>query len=601
MGSSASLGGASLSFVAAAALCGYRRGGTFATAVHYDVSHRNTRRLLRGRPIRKLQSDFDQTIPTMEQLETNADPADLQFDPDMTGIPGIPPDNMDMSEPPADPADPRFDPDMAGIPPDTDMLDPTLDPADLQVDPDMTGVTPGMDMLPPGSEGSSSEIEYVPSEEEMEMQEMLKLEAEQNEAMMPEGWDPNNPQAALDPSEEQNIVPSEEPESGAPMSEEDDETQGKAFMYDPKYDPSSPEFDEVALGELDEESLTALADIYGDEFRDKLPDFGLGEEPPENGSDSEESNIADFNIDDPKYDPSSPEFDEVALGELDEESLSALAEKYGDEIMETSPSAKPIEDPMDPANDPTLDTVISEGESKVTNTPPTVGFSDEYPQTPSPGDGEDPAEEPFDELEDPGEDINEGQVEEEYEGTVDMAATSTPPLVDMSTSATGLPPGAEIGQEPYMDLTSTTSPYGEVEEDEMNLSPEDEFGFGEDENDEWGLGDAEGEEDEWGLEDEWPLGPTDKPTPRPTALYVPFDESAEEGTSVEAGDEVFYHGLEPQIGPVGKYLDGVGSPEEIEKDKNVQVVGGVLLALFLVLILVTAHSVMNNPDGLCAG
>jgi len=667
MGSSASLGGASLSLVAAAALCGCaRRGGTFATAAHYDVTNRNTRRLLRGRHIRELQFDFDpaddfppldvptdQTIP-MEQMEPNFDPT--------AGIPGMPDiPNTDMLEPPGmDPADPQFDPD------------------------DTTGI-PGMDMLPPGSEGSeqsptdpsSSEVNYDPSEEELQMQEILKLEAEQIKAM-PEGWDPNNPKASLDALEDQNTVPSEETELGASMSEEeayqgdplmnddpifDDpmydpnspefdeaalaeldeeslsilaEKYGDEIMdklpdgppleeepienefdsTDPMYDPSSPEFDEAALGELDEESLSTLADMYGDEFRDKLPEE-LEEEPIEN----------EFDSTDPMYDPSSPEFDELALGELDEESLATLAEKYGDEIMEYGDEGELGEDQLDPTNDPSLDTInfndpkydhnsafydpeavnelsdadkvlIEKMYGKITYEEP--AYEDEITPIEDPMDpAYDPAEEPFDELGDPGDDLDEAQMEE-YEDTADMATASPPPLADMPTSATGMPPGAEIGQEPNWDPAFTPAPVGEGE-DEMNLYPEDEPGYPEDEP-----GPGEDVEEKWGLENEWPLGPTDKPTPRPTVLYVPYDydESPEEGTAVEAGDagdEVFYHGLEPQIGPVGKYLDGVGSPEEIEEDKNVQVVGGVLLALFLVLVLVTAHSVMNNPDGLCAG
>ncbi|EJK52049.1 hypothetical protein THAOC_28721 [Thalassiosira oceanica] len=625
--------------------------------------------------------------------------------------------------------------------PNMDILEPPVDPADLQFDPDDTTGILGMDMLPPGSEGSeqsptdpsSSEVNYDPSEEELQMQEILKLEAEQNKAMMPEGWDPNNPKASLDALKDQNTVPSEETELGASMSEEEayqgdplmqDDPMFDDPMYDPNspefdeaalaeldeeslsilaekygdeimdklpdgppleeepienefdpanpmYDPSSPEFDEAALGELDQKSLATLADMYGDEFRDKLPEE-LEEEPIENEFDSTDpmydpsspefdeaalgeldeeslSTLADmygdefrdklseefeeepieneFDPANPMYDPSSPEFDELALGELDEESLATLAEKYGDEIMEYGDEGELGEDQLDPTNDPSLDTInfndpkydhnsafydpeavnelsdadkvlIEKMYGKITYEEP--AYEDEITPIEDPMDpAYDPAEEPFDELGDPGDDLDEAQMEE-YEDTADMATASPPPLADMPTSATGMPPGAEIGQEPNWDPAFTPAPVGEGE-DEMNLYPEDEPGYPEDEP-----GPGEDVEEKWGLENEWPLGPTDKPTPRPTVLYVPYDydESPEEGTAVEAGDagdEVFYHGLEPQIGPVGKYLDGVGSPEEIEEDKNVQVVGGVLLALFLVLVLVTAHSVMNNPDGLCAG
>lgn len=93
--------------------------------------------------------------------------------------------------------------------------------------------------------------------------------------------------------------------------------------------------------------------------------------------------------------------------------------------------------------------------------------------------------------------------------------------------------------------------------------------------------------------------PTEPPTPKPTSLYVPKesgDPLLEE--TVPAEDEVFYHGLG---GKVGSYLDGVESPQEMETDKNLQIVAGTLLASFIVAMLISAHLVMQYPDGLCAG
>jgi hypothetical protein len=92
-------------------------------------------------------------------------------------------------------------------------------------------------------------------------------------------------------------------------------------------------------------------------------------------------------------------------------------------------------------------------------------------------------------------------------------------------------------------------------------------------------------------------------TTRPTAAYVPppNDEdplAEEEEMEDEEEDHVLYHGLG---GAAGEYLDGVESPLEMEKDKNVQVTVGILMSLFVILLLVTASLVMNHPDGLCAG
>ena len=111
--------------------------------------------------------------------------------------------------------------------------------------------------------------------------------------------------------------------------------------------------------------------------------------------------------------------------------------------------------------------------------------------------------------------------------------------------------------------------------------------------------DADGKWD-WGSYERYP---TKSPTDRPTIEYIPLDSdplAMEEEPDLEAFEEdnVLYHGLG---GTVGEYLDGVESPQEMETDKNVQVVAGILVSLFMILMLITAHLVMNYPDGLCAG
>lgn len=104
-----------------------------------------------------------------------------------------------------------------------------------------------------------------------------------------------------------------------------------------------------------------------------------------------------------------------------------------------------------------------------------------------------------------------------------------------------------------------------------------------------------------------PTFPTETPTLKPTVEYIPRkgDDPLAEETEPDVADfnddPTFYHGLGDKLGKVGEYLDGVASPREMEKDKNVQVVGGILVVMFLLLLLVTAHMVMQYPDGLCAG
>lgn len=88
------------------------------------------------------------------------------------------------------------------------------------------------------------------------------------------------------------------------------------------------------------------------------------------------------------------------------------------------------------------------------------------------------------------------------------------------------------------------------------------------------------------------------PTGRPTDAYVPPPSDEDPLIEEEIEDHVLYHGLG---GTAGKYLDSVESPQEMEKDKNVQVIVGILVPVFILLLLLTASLVMNHPDGLCAG
>lgn len=96
--------------------------------------------------------------------------------------------------------------------------------------------------------------------------------------------------------------------------------------------------------------------------------------------------------------------------------------------------------------------------------------------------------------------------------------------------------------------------------------------------------------------------PTYQPTPRPThqAYESPSDDLVEESytTAAEFNDDL--KNAETKKEKVKTFLGGVESPEEMEQDKNVQVVAGVLTTVFLVLWLITAHQTMENPDGLCA-
>eukprot|EP00574_Skeletonema_japonicum_P006169 CAMPEP_0201721826 /NCGR_PEP_ID=MMETSP0593-20130828/6393_1 /ASSEMBLY_ACC=CAM_ASM_000672 /TAXON_ID=267983 /ORGANISM="Skeletonema japonicum, Strain CCMP2506" /LENGTH=569 /DNA_ID=CAMNT_0048212701 /DNA_START=17 /DNA_END=1726 /DNA_ORIENTATION=+ len=104
------------------------------------------------------------------------------------------------------------------------------------------------------------------------------------------------------------------------------------------------------------------------------------------------------------------------------------------------------------------------------------------------------------------------------------------------------------------------------------------------------------------LEEEFGLQPTDKPTPRPSLVYIPLTDDEDPISSGQGESEDFSNGQKDDSlqGMINTYLDGVESPDEMKSDKNVQVVAISLVVVFLILLLVTAHLVMDYPDGLCA-
>lgn len=161
-----------------------------------------------------------------------------------------------------------------------------------------------------------------------------------------------------------------------------------------------------------------------------------------------------------------------------------------------------------------------------------------------------------------------------------------------------LAPSAADGEGDYKSPAPT--PYPTFDQGELETgyptTEEEKEEAGED----WWEGQEEGSP--WDQE----VYPTDKPTPRPTSLYVPKDsgdpllneKEPNEKDFNDDTDNIFYHGLG---GKVGSYLDGVESPQSMETDKNVQIVVGTLLASFIVALLISSHLVMQYPDGLCAG
>ena len=184
------------------------------------------------------------------------------------------------------------------------------------------------------------------------------------------------------------------------------------------------------------------------------------------------------------------------------------------------------------------------------------------------------------------------------ESGIDAVTSSTAPNdVVGSTTATKPIEGAII----------TDDEYGEGD-DAIGEYNDDNKGENEGEGEPWYAEDDEFNDEEWSEDDEefqeWEeaMGiikntePTYPPTPRPTLAYEsPSDDILEVETIAEFDDEVKNVGEK-----VKEYMEGVESFEDMTKDSNVQVVAGVLSAIFLVLMMITAWQVMENPDGLCA-
>ena len=164
--------------------------------------------------------------------------------------------------------------------------------------------------------------------------------------------------------------------------------------------------------------------------------------------------------------------------------------------------------------------------------------------------------------------------------------------------------------------SSTTTPY----EDQWGTDVDDETNTGDnqtsyhwfDESDDEERNDDSPEEgypqqDDYTTSSSYPWtdnSPTDQPTPRPThqSYTSPTDDILDdesESSQYEFNDDI-KNNIQTAEEKVKEYLDGVESPEEMEKDVNVQVVAGVLTFVFVVLWLTTAWQVMENPDGVCA-
>jgi len=184
------------------------------------------------------------------------------------------------------------------------------------------------------------------------------------------------------------------------------------------------------------------------------------------------------------------------------------------------------------------------------------------------------------------------------EEDVNEEKESTPLIYESGTVAPGEEDEEDINEEekgmPLIYESGTVSPAPTAAEDAVE--------WGWEEEEETMVPTPAGDAGKWDYGSPYERYPTFAPTPRPTSLYVPKDGdplATEEEADIEAfGDDAFYHNLG---GPVGAYLDGVESPQDMEKDKNVQIVAGTLAGLFIVMMLVTAHLLMQYPDGLCSG
>lgn len=312
-------------------------------------------------------------------------------------------------------------------------------------------------------------------------------------------------------------------------------------------------------------TTTAVPEVVEEENVDPVEDMSETFEDENNPSEEEEPEVLE-----------------------DEDPVEDMTETFNEDV-------DPVEDELETFED--VDPV--EDESETFNEDPVEDEPETF--------GEDNVE-----YEPPGSTIVEEEVEEENDSPSPSGASSSnalsneedegpPKIVNESTPSPTPDSTKEKEKESWYDEENENNspPTPDPNEDSIwGKDEDDEFVDDDEFDDEFG-NDFGNDEPEW---NEWNMGPTDKPTPRPTSLYIsaqddPLGNEVEPDTK-DFNDDVLYHGLG---GKVGDYLDQVESPQEMEKDKNVQVIAGIFGSLLLILLLVTAHLVMNHPDGLCAG
>eukprot|EP01082_Thalassiosira_pseudonana_P014127 g12039.t1 g12039 contig6:1095057-1096237(+) len=178
------------------------------------------------------------------------------------------------------------------------------------------------------------------------------------------------------------------------------------------------------------------------------------------------------------------------------------------------------------------------------------------------------------------------------DGNAGLETTAIPTVLENNTDI-------DAGGKSYVDEVATDAPTPNP------IAVGDDGRWGDGPNDNGGLptpfpsADG-GDEGSWG--DEWSkIYPTKSPTPRPTYAYHPKSDDPLNDEDMDIGefdDDKKSANLQHEI---ANYMEGVESPQEMETDKNVQVVAGSLTAVFILLWLLTAHQTMENPDGICAG
>lgn len=252
------------------------------------------------------------------------------------------------------------------------------------------------------------------------------------------------------------------------------------------------------------------------------------------------------------------------------------------DVFVEDPAPAPVPPPT-PADDVVEDAPAGDGGDEDDFGNDEDDFDDEIEPTPAPTVDEDDGDDG-----DAGDDAGdtEDAVTESTPAGDDAEGATDAPEEDVATTAAadeaekgGEGDGTEVEttvptQAPKTEITSepTQAPKTEITSEPTQAPVQDDYGGDE------APTDQDDDEDPW---DNY-TPPTEQPV-----VYVPPDEEEDPIKNQTSGG-------------VGSWVQEGESPEEMIHDRNVLIAVGVLCGLGILLMIITAHQMVENPDGCCA-